>query len=570
MHSFRGALILGALPYLATSIAIEGRQSQDTSISNGAPVVSLTNGTYNGRYSAEYDQDFFLGIPFAQPPVGSLRFVAPQPLNSTFDTRNATEYGPECIGYGFDQWILGNYISEDCLTLNVVRPEGTVEGDDLPVAVWIHGGTFKVGGGFDPRYNLSFIVEQSVKQGTPMIAVSIQYRLSNWGWMFSQELSDAGAGNLGLRDQRLALQWVQENIGAFGGSRSKVTVWGESAGAFSIGYHLMAYGGRDDGLFSQAILQSGSSAAVKLTNASQWQPYFDAVVKDVGCNKTASVLGCLRELPWETLNNVFNSTTFPFAIPGIGAHIDGDVISDQGHTPLRTGNFVKVPMLMGINTDEGASFATQGINTEDQFVSFIRGTGVNSTIANETARLYPDVPDLGLPATLKGRPEASPWGLQWKRMVAFYGDVLFHSGRRLMADACARAGLPVYSYRFNVLVNGNLAQQGANHFKDVGFVFHNTRGDGYGFPGGLANPFGGKGPEYYELSDIMSGLWIAFITSGNPNNYKFNSPCLKWPLYELESPKNLVFDVNVTNLLYQERDDYRQREISYINDVWHP
>jgi acetylcholinesterase len=382
--------------------------------------------------------------------------------------------------------------------------------------------TFKVGGGFDPRYNLSFIVEQSTKLGTPMIAVSLQYRLSNWGWMFSEELAAAGAGNLGLRDQRLALQWVQENIGAFGGDREKVTVWGESAGAFSIGYHLMAYGGRNDHLFRQAILESGSSAAVSLTNASQWQPYFNALVEAVQCNGTAAALDCLRGLPWETLNNVFNSTTFPVSIPGIGAHIDGDMISDQGYTPLREGNFVKVPVLMGINTDEGASFATQGINTTDQFINFVLSTGVDSVIANTTAELYPDIPDLGLPATLKGRPEAYPWGLQWKRMVAFYGDVLFHSGRRLMAEAYARVGLPVYSYRFNVLVNGNLAQQGANHFKEVGFVFHNTHGNGYGFPGGLANPFGGKGPEFFELADIMSGMWVAFITSGDPNNYKLS------------------------------------------------
>lgn len=358
-----------------------------------------------------------------------------------------------------------------------------------------------------------------------MIAVSLQYRLSNWGWMFSEELSAAGAGNLGLRDQRLALRWIQENIGAFGGDPAKVTVWGESAGAFSIGYHLMAYGGRDDGLFSQAILESGSSAAVRLTNASQWQPYFNALVGYVGCNATEKVLDCLRGLPWETLNNAFNSTAFPVSIPGIGAHIDGDVISGQGYTSLREGKFVKVPVLMGINTDEGASFATQGINTTEQFLAFVRGIGVDSATANATAELYPDVPDLGLPATLKGTPAAYPWGLQWKRMVAFYGDVLFHSGRRLMAEAYAREGLPVYSYRFNVLVNGNLAQQGANHFKEVGFVFHNTNGNGYGFPGGLANPFGGKGPEYFALADMMSGTWIAFITSGNPNNYNF-SKCI--------------------------------------------
>ncbi|KAI0142012.1 lipase 2 [Pestalotiopsis sp. NC0098] len=565
-------VLAAAAPVLTTCHVAQGPRSVPSTASDAAPTVTLANGTYIGRHSTEYGQDFFLGLPFAQPPVGPLRYVAPQSLNTTFDEpRNATKYGPECIGYGFDQWILGNYISEDCLTLNVIRPEGYDDGDDLPVAVWIHGGSFVNGGGFDPRYNLSFIVEQSVKQGTPMIAVSIQYRLSNWGWLFSEELSAVGAGNLGLRDQRLALQWVQDNIHAFGGDAAKVTVWGESAGAFSVGYHLMAYGGRDDGLFRQAILESGSSSAVKLTNATQWQPYFDALVEEVQCNGTANVLDCLRELPWETLNAVFNSTVLSVSTPGIGAHIDGDIILEQGYTSLREGRFIKVPVLTGINTDEGASFATQGINTTEQFVAFVQGTGTDAATANATADVYPDIPDRGLPATLKGRPEAYPWGLQWKRMVAFYGDLIFHAGRRLMVEAYARAAVPVYSYRFNVLVNGNLAQQGSNHFKEVGFVFHNTKGDGYNQPGGLQNPFGGKGPEFFQLADLMSGMWVAFITSGDPNGYHSNftrSSCSKWPVYTLDSPRNIVFDVNVTNLHHQEPDNFRRHEIEFVNDHW--
>jgi carboxylesterase type B len=107
----------------------------------GAPIVTLANGTYYGQYSAEFEQDHFLGIPFAKPPVGDLRFAPPQPLDTAFaDPQGATVYGPECIGYGYDQWILGNHVSEDCLTINIVRPSGAAGGDDLPVAVWIHGG----------------------------------------------------------------------------------------------------------------------------------------------------------------------------------------------------------------------------------------------------------------------------------------------------------------------------------------------------------------------------------------------------------------------------------------------
>lgn len=450
----------------------------------------------------------------------------------------------------------------------------------------------------DPRYNLSFIVSESVRNGSPIVAASIQYRLSNWGWMFGRELAEAGAGNLGLRDQRLALHWIQENIQAFGGDNRKVTIWGESAGAFSVGYHVVAYGGRDDGLFRSGILQSGSPA-MRLTDAVDWQPYFDAVVREVGCNEIGDVLGCLRGLPWETLNGVFNSTTFPVRVPGIGAVLDGDIMVDQASTLLRQGRFVRVPVLMGINTDEGTSFAPRGINTDDQFFGFVRSLGANETTLHEIAKLYPDDPELGLPATLSGRPEASPWGLQWKRLVAFYGDVLFHSGRRLMAEAYAKAGVPVFSYRFDVLVNGAQPEQGSSHFKEVAFVFHNTRGDGYDLPGNAPNPFRGKGPGYTQLADVMSNMWTAFVASGDPNVYQGTeraqasidkswsnerrmahdgvgsreatvpASSLKWPAYRLDSPTNMVFDTNVTGLLYTETDDFRREAMAYVNDVWH-
>lgn len=109
------------------------------------PSVRLSNGTYVGVRNEEYAQDFFLGIPYAQPPIGSLRYAAPQPLNSSFEeTRNATEYGWMCIGYGSDTANLGNPVSEDCLTINIVRPAGTKPGDDLPVGIWVHGGVSKL------------------------------------------------------------------------------------------------------------------------------------------------------------------------------------------------------------------------------------------------------------------------------------------------------------------------------------------------------------------------------------------------------------------------------------------
>lgn len=185
-----------------------------------SPQAKIKNGTIEGYHVPAYKQDFFLGVPYAQPPLGPLRYRVPHSLNTSYsNTLNAKAYYPLCVGYGGDD--IGYEVSEDCLALNVIRPSG-YEGQKLPVAVWIHGGGLQMGGTADRRYNLSFIVDNSVEIGKPMIGVSVGYRLASWGFLYSQEVQGSGQTNLGLRDQRLALHWLQENIEAFGGDASKV------------------------------------------------------------------------------------------------------------------------------------------------------------------------------------------------------------------------------------------------------------------------------------------------------------------------------------------------------------
>lgn len=151
-------------------------------------------------------------------------------------------------------------LSEDCLNINVIRPSGgnySGSHTNLPVLVWIFGGGLYTGSTADPRYNLSGIVQVSQDIGQPVIAVSMNYRLGMWGFLQTPGLVAEGSSNAGLADQRLALQWVQENIASFGGDPKRVTVWGESAGAQSIAYHLFSYEGRNDGLYRGAIMESG-------------------------------------------------------------------------------------------------------------------------------------------------------------------------------------------------------------------------------------------------------------------------------------------------------------------------
>ncbi|KAK7417449.1 hypothetical protein QQX98_004569 [Neonectria punicea] len=405
-----------------------------------SPKSKVLNGTYEGIYNKKYHQDLFLGIPYAQPPVGALRLHVPESLNTTWmGTRSATEYSPQCIGYGSDTWVLGNYVSEDCLTINVIRPAGTSRKARLPVALWIHGGGFTNGGSSDPRYNLSFIVEQSVKMGTPMVAASINYRLQNWGFLHSEALAAEGSTNLGFRDQRLAMHWVKENIAAFGGNPAHITLWGESAGARSVGAQLVAYGGRDDDLFRAAILQSGSPlpGTFKPQTTKSWKPYYDALLTATNCSSAVDSVACLRKVPTDRLSAVFNSS-FATA-PGYGQVVDDDFFVAPGDALLRQAKFVKVPLLVGANFDEGSLYATKGINTTAEFAAMVKSGGVNDSATADIMRLYPDDPAAGLPATLHGRPEGplARYGRQWKRAVAYRGDAAQHAARRLTTQSWA-------------------------------------------------------------------------------------------------------------------------------------
>lgn len=584
------------LSLLSALILSSGVDGALVSRQTGAPTVAVKNGSYYGLHNPTYNQDLFLGIPFAQPPVSDLRFNIPMPLNTTWnDTRNATQYSYECYGYGSDTWVLGNPVSEDCLTLNVIRPSGTGPNDKLPIGVWIYGGGGFNGGSLDPRYNLSFIVQQSVELGKPFIGVSINYRLQAFGFIFGTDVLKAGVTNLGYRDQRLALHWLQENIDAFGGDPTKVTIWGESAGASSVGVHLTAYGGRDDKIFRAGIMESGAPVgASRYLNASAWDKYYNNITSATNCSSASDTLACLRSLPIDTLSNVLNSSVTA-QVPAWGAQIDNDLVTESGTQQLLDGKFVKVPILHGTNFDEGTMFGAKGINTTQQFLSNVMSAGPDNTTAQTIAALYPDIPAIGIPATLPGRPTGSEayLGAQYKRECSYAGDLIMHAPRRLTSQIWAANNISSWSYHFNVLVNGLGPAVGATHFQEVVFVFHNLQGGGYNTSVAV-DPLANEPPTYDHLADIMSRMWVSFIVDGDPNGsngmsffHSFNMPLLAfvfdfevyethadcstdtsvhWPAYNLTSPQNIVFDTNVTNLLYTEPDYYRAEGIQYIQD----
>jgi carboxylesterase type B len=513
--------LTGATALLATSGVLAGIKDEVT-----GPTVRIQNGTIIGKYVETYNQDLFLGIPFAQPPVGTLRFNAPQSINRTWTAPlNATAYGAHCINYFLDMPfgppdLATRYPqSEDCLTINVVRPAGTKSHERLPVLAFIYGGGFQEGGSGDDRYNVSALVEKSVQIGRPSIVVSMNYRLQGWGFLAGNDIRGQGLLNLGIQDQRLALQWIQDNIDAFGGDRRRVTIQGESAGAASVGFHLLAHGGRNDGLFSAAICQSGGPYYFgSFAPDAQGEKTYKSVLKATNCTNAHDTLQCLRAAPFETLNTAFTDLTF---LPVI----DGTLVPEYSSTALAKGRFVRVPLLIGANTDEGKAFAGMGVNTTDELGSYIMHFPYIHTTNNETIRgLLEAYPEPGTNST-HGQsddtlPVSEPYGNQFLRTARYIGDAMFIAGRRYSCEIWTQHGLPCYSYRFNTIPGAtDPLYFGATHYEEIAFVFGNILG--IGMPSNAFDVQPIERRENYEnLSDLMGQMWMSFVATHSPNDHK--------------------------------------------------
>ena len=422
-------------PVLAAAailIASSGGHALSTNPSSKT-TVHIKNGTIVGKHVNSYAQDQFLGIPFAQPPIGDIRFDMPKHLNQTWTTPfNSTAYGPICINYPVDLPLDPTDISyaqsEDCLTLNVIRPAGTTSKSRLPVLAFIYGGGFQEGGSADGRYNTSYMVQNSVQMGQPTIMVTMNYRLSGWGLLTGDDVRGQGLLNLALHDQTLALAWVQENIEAFGGDRMRVTIQGESVGAHSVGYHMLAYGGRNDGLFHAGICESGGPWYMgTYASGVDSEKSYQALLAAANCTDALNTLACLRAAPFEALDTTFAKLSF---LPVV----DGTLIPEFNSVALSKGNFVKVPLLIGSNTDEGKLFAGYGVNTTAEFRTFIETAFYLRTTSTGTVDYLLEAYPYPGSNTTHGQSDdtvepPAPYGSQFARAARYIGDAMFTAGR---------------------------------------------------------------------------------------------------------------------------------------------
>ncbi|KAI6819547.1 carboxylesterase [Hortaea werneckii] len=532
------------------------------------PTVTVKNGTLQGRHNEQWDQDFFLGIPYAQPPLGDLRFRWPQSIEEKWNgTRDAMEYGYSCYQYK------SNFnLSEDCLTLNVVRPSG-YDNQSLPVLLWIYGGGLYAGSSADPQYNLSGIVNTASESGQPFIGVSINYRLGVWGFLQNPAILNEGSSNAGLLDQRMAMMWVQENIAAFGGNPKKVTVWGESAGAQSIGLHMHSFGGRDDGLFSSAILESGGPVGASLNPIPFYTSAFENLTRTVGCYDGGSgqyatahteALACLRNLTSEQL---FNSNYTVVWNP----IVDGTFLTAYPSQLAAAGHFIRVPLLTGANTDEGISFSAHGLDNSTAIFNnllYWRNYELSPPSIRTLLDLYPPIPAQGVPYGNPSNATYPSLGAQWRRDAAIGGDLVMIAQRRKTAREFVAGGVDnVFSYRFDTPLWNDTPPIGATHFDNVVFSFQNISG--------ALGPL----PEFENFRELSRGIgraYASFVWEGQPNGAQGvtggvgggkgdNVTGLPfWPRYKLDSPTNIVLNANGS---WVEADTWREEGIAFINSI---
>ena len=479
---------------LALSSCVAALGFAGPSLAQDGPIVDLAAGAVQGSAG---DVVSFMGIPYAAPPTGPLRWKAPQPAERWEGVLEATAFGPACMQQGDRE------MSEDCLYVNVWAPrEALEETADLPVLVWVFGGSFHGGSGD---------IDGAPLAAKGAIVVSMNYRVSTMGFLAHPDLSAEAlsgvSGNYGLLDVIESLRWVKNNIDAFGGDPERVTVWGLSSGA-SLLTALMS-SPLATNLFDQAILQSPGA----LRN---WATREDSEALGVGLGEDIETLRGLAATDIEHIRNVGGGTDFRDLAGSrvIGPTLDGFVLPFSERDAFLQGRANMVPLLIGTVTDEGSMF-----------------TG-NYPIEDEQA--YADY--LGLPTTF-GEDGAEALALypassadEIERAVAdSFGDNQFVYGVRGVARAVTAAGFPVYRYAFARQIDGS----DPTHGGDLAYS--------------MGSPALGEAPYEaadLELSEAIMQAWVDFAATGNPNGGIIED----WPVYDLQSEPVYVLDTEFTTV----------------------
>jgi para-nitrobenzyl esterase len=462
----------------------------------------------------------FLGIPFAAPPVGSLRFMPPQPAASWSEVVDATHFGNSCAQW--DPLAGGVSGSEDCLTVNVWTPAlPSCSSTPLPVLFWIYGGADLLGSSAQPDY-----VGQELANANHAVVVSFNYRVGALGFLALPELAAATpehtTGNNGLLDAIAALRWVQGNIAAFGGDKARVMLYGQSAGA--IDTCALVASPLTHGLFSSGLMESGNCAAESL---SYRYPRGTAVADTVGCGGAQDVVGCLQAAPLKTIVQNAGGTFVGSLVTQVittsvdgsriedlafGATVDGYVLDDTPQATIQAGAHNHIPLVIGTNAREFSKLVSPTL--------FPQIAGVDCT--EYAAAITAGFSNIAVPILHTYPCDASDPSSGYQQFVAVLTDAFFTCpSRRALRGAAATQSEPVYRY---VYTHGK-----AGHSDEVPYVF-----------GTLANAT----PDETTLSQHMQAYWVNFAATGDPNG----AGLPMWTAYNADADNALQLDTPIGDM----------------------
>jgi para-nitrobenzyl esterase len=466
--------------------------------------IRVESGSLNGAAGSNPEVRVYKGIPFAAPPVGDLRWKGPKPAPVWQGVRAATQFGNACYQTPYPKVSIyyqePEPMSEDCLYLNVWTAAKSGS-EHRPVMVWIHGGALTRGSGSLPFYDGEALAKKGV------VLVTINYRLGMFGFFAHPELtkeSDRNAsGNYALLDQIAALEWVKKNIAAFGGDPKRVTIFGESAGSWSVNYLMATPLAR--GLFQRAIGESGGAFGVmkKLAEVEETGQKFAA-------SHHADSLAALRAKPAEELLKSSAALSFP-------PNVDGWLLPEDVYTIFAQGKQNDVPLIAGLNADEAKSLVPwPATGKAATFVEQIRARFGDKT--DEALKLYPA-------------------GSNEEAMASHYAsfrDFVFGWQMRTWVRMQSKTGKSkAFLYYFDRVPPGpDSARYGAFHASEIAYVFDN-----------LLPPRPWEDADR-QLSETMLSYWVNFAATGDPNGKGLT----KWPLYKESTDVALEFGDKIVPL----------------------
>lgn len=479
--------------------------------SQAIATINTPSGTFRGT-SAISNLDQFLGIPYAEPPTRNLRFANPVPyITNASQTYDATKYGPGCSQ---DEAFAGpNGLSEDCLTLNIIKPCGNVAG--LPVMFFIHGGGNM--NGQSRYYNGTALVQHSITIEKPIIYVSINYRLAGFGFLNSPEFQKSGISNLGLKDQYTALQWVNKNIKSFGGNPDQVTIFGESSGAANVWSqaHFAYVKNESKKYFRGMITQSGAPGSPYYPTAvrpEEREAEYTRILVQTNCTGQDGI-SCLRNMPHEILAPLLvNYASNSYAI-------DQKWFSSDITSLLEKHEFVDIPLIHGTNLNEGSVFLPDPSNYPNRsaLIDFVAPAVANTQTAAKIVDAYFASSDTDLGKGIISDPTAPH---DFYVATAIYSDLYFDIGRRWLLDASSRRA-DTWGYTFRqqppasaLELNYTYPGLGAEFGKRAG-VFHGAE---LPYVFGEVTGLQGRTQGDVDVAIAMMDAWISLAYTLSPTN----------------------------------------------------